>query len=48
MRTLKVGSSMRSTMGVPKAYELTPKYEADVAEVMETTLSVRPRSEGAI
>jgi pimeloyl-ACP methyl ester carboxylesterase len=41
-------SSMRSIMGVPEGFELTPEYEADVAEVMKTILPVNPRSAGAI
>ena len=41
-------SSLRSTMGVPKGFELTPEYEADVAEVMKTILPVNPRSDGAV
>ncbi len=41
-------SSMNSIMGVPKGFELTPEYEADVAEVMKTILPVNPRSDGAI
>ena len=35
-------------MGVPEGFELTPEYEADVAEVMKTILPVNPRSDGAI
>ena len=41
-------SSMKSSMGVPKGFELTPEHEADVAEVMKTILPVNPRSDGAI
>jgi pimeloyl-ACP methyl ester carboxylesterase len=41
-------SSLNSIMGVPKGFELTPEYKADVAEVMETILPVNPRSEGAV
>lgn len=41
-------SSLKSIMGVPEGFELTPEYEADVAEVMETLLPVNPRSEGAV
>lgn len=41
-------SSMRSIMGVPKGFELTPEHEADIAEVMETILPVNPRSDGAL
>ncbi len=41
-------SSMQSTMGVPEGFELTPEYEADVAEVMKTILPVNPRSDGAL
>lgn len=46
--TTYFGSSMRSTMGVPEGFELTPEYEADVAEVMKTILPVNPRSDGAL
>jgi pimeloyl-ACP methyl ester carboxylesterase len=46
--TTYFGSSMRTTMGVPKGFELTPEYEADVAEVMESILPVKPRSDGAL
>ncbi|MEJ2738040.1 MAG: alpha/beta hydrolase [Anaerolineae bacterium] len=48
MLTTYFSSSMRSTMGVPKGFELTPEYEADVAGVMKTVLPVRPRSDGAL
>jgi len=41
-------SSMRSIMGVPKGFELTPQDEADIAETMETILPVTPRAEGAL
>jgi len=41
-------SSLRSIMGVPKGFELTPEYEADIAETMETILPVNPRSDGAL
>ena len=41
-------SSMNSIMGVPKGFELTPEYKADVAEVMKTILPVNPRSDGAV
>jgi pimeloyl-ACP methyl ester carboxylesterase len=41
-------SSLRSIMGVPKGFELTPEFEADVAEVMTTILPVNPRSDGAV
>jgi pimeloyl-ACP methyl ester carboxylesterase len=41
-------SSLNSIMGVPKGFELTPEYKADVAEVMETIQPVNPRSEGAV
>jgi len=46
--TTYFSSSMRSTMGVPEGFELTPEYEADVAEVMKTILPVKPRSDGAL
>ena len=41
-------SSMRSIMGVPKGFELTSEYEADIAETMETILPVSARAEGAL
>jgi pimeloyl-ACP methyl ester carboxylesterase len=44
--TTYFSSSMRSTMGVPEGFELTPDHEADVAEVMKTILPVNPRSDG--
>jgi pimeloyl-ACP methyl ester carboxylesterase len=46
--TTYFSSSMRSTMGVPDGFELTPEYKADVAEVMKTILPVNPRSDGAL
>jgi pimeloyl-ACP methyl ester carboxylesterase len=46
--TTYFSSSMRSTMGVPEGFELTPDYKADVAEVMKTVLPVKPRSDGAL
>lgn len=41
-------SNLKSIMGVPKGFELTPDYEANVAEVMKTILPVNPRSDGAL
>ena len=41
-------SSMKSIMGVPQGFELTPQDEADIAETMETILPVSPRAEGAL
>jgi pimeloyl-ACP methyl ester carboxylesterase len=41
-------SSLNSIMGVPKGFELTPEYKADVAEVMTTILPVNPRADGAV
>jgi pimeloyl-ACP methyl ester carboxylesterase len=46
--TTYFGNSMRSTMGVPEEFELTPEYKAYVAEVMKTILPVKPRSAGAL
>jgi pimeloyl-ACP methyl ester carboxylesterase len=46
--TTYFNKSMRSTMGVPDGFELTPEYEADVADVMKTILPVKPRSDGAL
>jgi len=41
-------SGMKSIMGVPKGFALTPQQEADIAEVMETILPVNPRADGAL
>ena len=41
-------SNLKSMMGVPKGLELTPEYEADVAEVMRTLLPVNPRADGTV
>lgn len=41
-------SGMYSIMGVPDEVEMTPAYEEDMAEVMETLLPVSPRAEGAL
>ena len=41
-------SSMQSIMGVPENFELTPEYEAEIAEVMRTILPVSPRADGAL
>jgi pimeloyl-ACP methyl ester carboxylesterase len=46
--TTYFSKSMRSTMGIPDGFELTPEYEADVAVVMKTILPVKPRSDGAL
>ncbi len=46
--TTYFGSSMRSIMGVPQGFKLTPDYRADVAKVMKTILPVNPRSNGAL
>ena len=39
---------LRSTMGVPEKFKLTPEYEADLAEVTATILPAGPRSAGAL
>ena len=41
-------SMLSLTMGVPKGFELTPDFEADVADVMETILPVNPRADGIL
>jgi pimeloyl-ACP methyl ester carboxylesterase len=46
--TTYFGKSMRSTMGVPEGFVLTPEHEAEVAAVMKTILPVKPRSDGAL
>jgi pimeloyl-ACP methyl ester carboxylesterase len=48
MATTYFGSNLRSMMGVPDGFELTPDFETDVAEVMRTILPVNPRSDGAL
>jgi pimeloyl-ACP methyl ester carboxylesterase len=48
LMTTYFSSSLRSIMGVPDGFDLTPEYEAEVAEVMRTILPVNPRSDGAI
>jgi pimeloyl-ACP methyl ester carboxylesterase len=48
LATTYFSSSLRSTMGVPDGFELTPEHEADVAELMKTILPVKQRSEGAL
>jgi pimeloyl-ACP methyl ester carboxylesterase len=39
---------LRSTMGVPEKFKLTPEHEADLAEVMATTLPAYPRGAGTL
>jgi pimeloyl-ACP methyl ester carboxylesterase len=39
-------AALRSPMGVPRGLELTPEYEAQVAEMMRTVLPAKPRGEG--
>ena len=46
--TTYFSSGLRSTMGVPEEFELTPEHEADVARLMKTILPVNPRSNGAL
>ncbi len=41
-------SAMITMMGVPKGFELTPEYEADIEEMMKNLLPVSPRAAGAI
>lgn len=48
LATTYFASSLRSIMGVPDGFELTPEFEADVAAMMKTILPVNPRSEGAL
>jgi pimeloyl-ACP methyl ester carboxylesterase len=48
LMTTYFSSSLHSIMGVPDGFELSPEYEADVAEVMKTILPVNPRSDGAV
>ncbi len=48
LMTTYFSSSLKSIMGVPEGFELTPEYEANVAEVMKTILPVYPRSDGAL
>jgi pimeloyl-ACP methyl ester carboxylesterase len=48
LMTTVFGSSLKSIMGVPEKFKLTPEYEADIAEVTQTILPVKPRSAGAL
>lgn len=48
LATTYFASSLRSIMGVPAGFELTPEYEAEVAAMMKTILPVNPRSDGAL
>jgi pimeloyl-ACP methyl ester carboxylesterase len=48
LATTYFASSLRSIMGVPEGFELTPEHEAEVAELMKTILPVNPRSDGAL
>jgi pimeloyl-ACP methyl ester carboxylesterase len=41
-------STMHSIMGVPADFDLTAEQEAEMAEVRETLLPVKPRAEGAL
>lgn len=41
-------SNMKSIMGAPEGFELTPDFEAAVAGVMRTILPVNPRADGAL
>lgn len=48
LATTYFSSSLRSTMGVPQGFDLTPEFEDEVGEVMKTILPVNPRSDGAL
>ncbi len=41
-------SNMKAIMGVPEGFDLTPEFEADVADLMKTLLPVNPRADGAL
>ena len=41
-------STVRSMMGVPKDFELTPEYRAEIDRTVETVLPVSPRADGGI
>jgi len=47
MLTTHFPSTMHSIMGVPGDFAMTPAYEMEMEEVMNTLLPVKPRSEGA-
>jgi pimeloyl-ACP methyl ester carboxylesterase len=40
-------STMHSIMGIPGDFDMTPAYEMEMEDVMNTLLPVKPRSEGA-
>jgi pimeloyl-ACP methyl ester carboxylesterase len=48
LMTTYFAPSMRTMMGVPEGFELTPEYEAEVDRVLKTVLPVNPRSDGAL
>jgi pimeloyl-ACP methyl ester carboxylesterase len=48
LMTTYFSSNMRSMMGVPEGFDLTPEYEAEVERVTKTVLPVNPRSDGAL
>jgi pimeloyl-ACP methyl ester carboxylesterase len=48
LMTAYFAPSMRSMMGVPEGFELTPEYEAEVDRVSRTVLPVNPRADGAL
>lgn len=41
-------STMHSIMGVPGVFQMTPDYEKELQEVMDTLLPVRPRAAGSL
>lgn len=47
MLTTHFPSTMHSIMGVPGDFDMTPAYEMEMEDVMNTLLPVKPRSEGA-
>lgn len=47
MLTTHFPSTMHSIMGVPGNLEMTPAFEMEMEEVMNTLLPVKPRAEGA-
>jgi pimeloyl-ACP methyl ester carboxylesterase len=48
LMTVVLRPALRSTMGVPEKFKLTPEFEADLAEMTAAMLPAEPRSAGAL
>jgi pimeloyl-ACP methyl ester carboxylesterase len=48
LMTVVLRPGLRSILGIPEKFKLTPEFEADLAEVTASMLPSRPRSAGAL